>query len=54
MTCRQCNNLCGCSITVVLRCADVPSREEEEKKEIEIIHEQNLVEMCHLTSMKSM
>lgn len=34
MTCRQCNNLCGCFVTVLLRCADVPSREEEEKKEI--------------------
>ncbi|PKU41249.1 hypothetical protein llap_8438 [Limosa lapponica baueri] len=30
------------------------SREEEEKKEIEIVHQLNLVEMCYLTPIKSM
>ena len=54
MTCRQCNNLCGCFVTVLLGCAGVPSREEEEKKEVEVVHQLNLVEMCHLTPMKSM
>lgn len=53
MTCRQCNNQCGCFSTVLLKCGDVPSREEEEKKEIEIVHQLNLAKMCHLIPIKS-